>query len=506
MTTYTLTAAVNNFLGTSLADTFSGVGGGVDNLSGAAGADTFTIDGNQTGIIDGGSEVDTVNITDNQLDLGLSFTKVETLNATSSISNLYATATQLSAFASINVASAQPDFYFFLQGQGGAVDFSTRFLSPKLLHVEAAMSTSAVQLTGTAHADNFLGSNFNDTLNGGGDNDILFGSAGNDILNGGTGADTMQGGTDNDTYYVDNAGDVVDESYFGGGIDSVRSSNISINLSDAVHFVGDVDNVFLEGTLNLSATGNGLQNYLYGNTGNNSLSGGAGNDVLDGKVGADSMDGGANNDTYYVDNAGDKVIEAVGNGIDTVYASTTFKLAAAAEVEVLRTTNQAGVDAINLTGSDYNNLILGNAGANVLDGRDGADTLSGLDGADILKGGLGNDILNGGAGNDQFVFNTTLSINNIDTISDFTSAGNADVIVLDDAIFSALNAGSLASGAAFTVNATGAAGDADDRIIYQSTTGKLFYDADGVGTGEDAVHFATLTGKPMLAVDDFLVV
>ena len=169
------------------------------------------------------------------------------------------------------------------------------------------------------------------------------------------------------------------------------------------------------------------------------------------------------------------------------------------------TTIQAGVDAINLTGSDTNNAMFGNAGVNVLDGRDGADTLSGFEGADILKGGLGNDVLNGGSGNDQFVFNTTLSLNNVDTISDFTSAGSADVIVLDDAVFSELSAGALASGA-FAVNATGLAGDADDRVIYQSTTGKLFYDADGSGSGEEAIQFATLTGKPVLALDDFIVV
>lgn len=506
MPAYVLTSAANNFLGTSVADVFSGTGGGIDTLSGAAGADTFTIDMKQTGTIDGGSEVDTVNITDNQLNLGLSFSNVEVLNVTSG-SNLYATAAQLSAFSTINVASGLSDFYFALQGQGGAVDFSTRFVSPTLLHVEANGSNAAVQLTGTAHADYLLGSDYNDTLNGGGDADKLVGGKGSDILNGGTGADVMQGGVDNDTYYVDNAGDIVDESgNFSGGVDIVHSSNPSINLSDAAHFMGGVENVILDGGLNLNATGNDLNNALTGNSGINSLSGGKGVDVLDGKAGADIMDGGADSDVYYVDNAGDKVIETAGNGNDTVFTTASYKLSAAAEVEVLRTFDQAGSEAINLTGSDTNNLLLGNAGVNVLDGRDGADNIMGFDGADILKGGLGSDLLNGGAGNDQFVFNTSLSINNVDTISDFTSAGNADVIVLDDAIFSMLTASDMASGAAFVVNTTGMAGDADDRIIYQSTTGKLFYDADGTGTGEDAVQFATLTGHPALAVDDFLVV
>jgi serralysin len=58
---------------------------------------------------------------------------------------------------------------------------------------------------------------------------------------------------------------------------------------------------------------------------------------------------------------------------------------------------------------------------------------------------------------------------------------------------------------AFAANTTGLAGNADDRIIYETDTGKLFYDADGSGAGA-AVQFAVLTGNPTITNADFVVV
>ena len=109
--------------------------------------------------------------------------------------------------------------------------------------------------------------------------------------------------------------------------------------------------------------------------------------------------------TYTVNNASVIVLEGAGGaGQDVVKASVNFALSAGSEIEVLRTTNDQGKTAINLTGNEFNQTIVGNSGANVLDGKAGADTLLGGAGNDRLIGGSGNDFLTGGAGTDSFIF------------------------------------------------------------------------------------------------------
>jgi serralysin len=75
--------------------------------------------------------------------------------------------------------------------------------------------------------------------------------------------------------------------------------------------------------------------------------------------------------------------------------------------------------------------------------------------------------------------------------------------VLDHNVFTALASGGLPAGA-FVVGT--AAADADDRILYDTATGALFYDSDGTGAAA-AIQFATLSSKPLtLAAGDFLVI
>jgi Ca2+-binding RTX toxin-like protein len=189
---------------------------------------------------------------------------------------------------------------------------------------------------------------------------VIAGNVGNNVLDGGAGADTLIGGAGNDTYIVDNAGDVVIENT-DEGIDAVLSS-ITYALT------ANVENLTLTGAADIDGTGNELDNIITGNVGNN---------VLDGGAGADTMIGGAGNDTYIVDNAGDVVIENVGEGIDVIYSSVSYALPA--NVENLVLTGTADIDG---SGNDLDNVITGNVGNNVLDGGVGADT---------LIGGAGND-------------------------------------------------------------------------------------------------------------------
>ncbi|WP_394753432.1 calcium-binding protein [Crenothrix sp.] len=127
------------------------------------------------------------------------------------------------------------------------------------------------------------------------------------------------------------------------------------------------------------------------------INGTDGNDVLLGKtaLGADTMTGKKGSDTYYVNNAGDKVIESLNQGIDTVISSITYTLAANVENLVL-----TGATDLNGTGNALNNTLTGNNAANTLNGLAGNDVLNGNGGNDNLNGGDGNDALSGGAGID----------------------------------------------------------------------------------------------------------
>ncbi len=239
--------------------------------------------------------------------------------------------------------------------------------------------------TGEAIGDTFasveglIGSAFNDTLFGDGGNNQLVGGAGNDTLVGNAGADIMTGGAGNDVFYVDNAGDVVIEASNEGN-DTVYSS-VNYTLG------ANVENVGLIGNTATDATGNELNNAIFGNTAVNTLIGNAGNDAIDGGVGADTMIGGTGNDVYYVDNVGDLVTELANEGNDTVYATISYTLGAN-----LENVGLLGTSAINATGNDVGNAMFGNSASNTLTGAGGNDAIDGLGGADTMIGGTGNDV------------------------------------------------------------------------------------------------------------------
>ncbi len=255
-------------------------------------------------------------------------------------------------------------------------------------------------LYGGLGADTLEGATGNDTLKGDANNDSLYGGDGNDWLDGGAGADRMEGGNGNDVYVVDNASDKVIEAA-DAGIDTVRASITHILAVNA-------EKLELTGTANINGTGNTLANTLTGNNGNNTLDGAQGNDTLygglgddflNGGAGADYMDGGAGDDTYVVDDAGDKVVEAANAGTDTVRSSISYTLGNNVEQLVLLT----GAGNINGIGNALANTLTGNNGHNTLDGGLGNDKLYGGLGDDFLNGGAGADYMKGGAGNDTYV-------------------------------------------------------------------------------------------------------
>ena len=137
---------------------------------------------------------------------------------------------------------------------------------------------------------------------------------------------------------------------------------------------------------------------LVGTSRADTLTGGSGDDTLDGKAGADSLIGMAGNDTYIVDNAGDRVIESVGEGTDTVLSSVSFALAANVENLTLTT-----YKAVTGTGNELDNILVGSTASNTLTGAGGNDQLFGGANSDRLLGGDGNDLLDGGSDSDTML-------------------------------------------------------------------------------------------------------
>jgi Ca2+-binding RTX toxin-like protein len=209
-----------------------------------------------------------------------------------------------------------------------------------------AIVPSAVNGTGNALDNTIRGNDRDNTLSGLDGDDWVAGGEGNDTLLGGNGADSLYGENGNDT--------------LDGGADN---------------------------------------DYLSGGAGDDTLNGGTGfgNDTLNGGAGNDAMSGGLGNDIYYVDAAGDSVIEgAFLGGTDLVYAYVSETLDA--NVENLTLVNVAA--AVSGTGNASANVITGNTFNNVLSGLDGDDTLNAGDGNDSVFGGDGDDTMDGGTGND----------------------------------------------------------------------------------------------------------
>jgi Ca2+-binding RTX toxin-like protein len=331
---------------------------------------------------------------------------------------------------------------------------------------------AALNVAGTTSDDVLFGSRNNDILQGLAGRDILLGGQGDDQLYGGTGLNDLIGGTGNDLYFVDDQRDLIVERAGEGTLDRAFAS-VSYTLSHGAE-VEILSTNLHTGTAAINLTGNELANPIIGNDGAN---------ILDGAAGADTLIGRAGNDWFFVDNSGDAIVENLGEGSDRVFASASYTLGAGAEVEMLTTDWHAGTAPIRLTGNEFSQAIYGNAGNNVLDGKGGSDALVGQ------------------GGDDTFAFTAPLGPTNVDTVVDF--APGRDRIALDDAIFSGIGSPGAFNANAFFAGA--AAHDADDRIIYDQTTGNLYFDADGNGAGA-ATLFANLQTHPVITASDFAVI
>jgi Ca2+-binding RTX toxin-like protein len=462
--------SIENLIGSAFGDALTGNGGdnvlrggaGADSLNGGGGQDTASYAGSAVGVsvdlqagtgVGGDAQGDLLTGIENLLGSGLK----DTLGGDGNANLLDG-----GAGADTLIGRGGDDTYVV----NSAADVITELAGEGTDTVRAGFSyslegTELENLTLTdAGAINATGNDKANTLSGNNAANRLDGKAG---------ADTMAGAGGNDVYVVDDAGDTVSEATAGapGGIDRVDSS-VDFTLG------ANVEQLRLTGNANIDGTGNALANTLIGNSGDNLLDGGAGNDKLT---------GGAGNDTYGVDAVGDVVTEALGGGTDTVQALVNYVLGANVENLVL-----LGAGNLNGTGNAAANQITGNGGVN------------------RIAGGLGNDTLTGGGDTDRFVFNTTPNAaTNLDHITDFV--GGADLILLENTVFLGLGAGlELPLDGGLFVAGPGLTNglDANDRIVYDTTSGTLYYDANGAVAGSTA--FAVLDGAPALAAADVTVI
>jgi Ca2+-binding RTX toxin-like protein len=267
----------------------------------------------------------------------------------------------------------------------------------------------------------------NDSLDGGAGNDLLRGDFGNDTLSGGTGSDTMEGGTGNDTYYVESAGDVVAETVAGsgGGVDTVMSWLTAYTLGSNV----ENGRILANGGANL--TGNTLNNVLYA---------GAGNNILDGSNGTD--------------------------GVSYAYAAAGVTVSLASSLA--QSTVGAGSDTIlrieNLFGSNFNDRLTGNSGANTLDGGAGADTMTGGDGSDVYSVDNTGDVIS--------ETNATASIGGTDTVNSSLAAYTL--------------ATNVENGRIVATSAANLTGNSGNNVLYAGAGNNIL---DG-SSGTDSVSYA----------------
>lgn len=289
------------------------------------------------------------------------------------------------------------------------------------------------------------------------------------------------------TYLLDNLSPAVQALNSG----EIRQETFTVTTVDGTE---KVVTVFINGIndtswldLDNTISGGASHDSIFGGAGSDRLSGAAGNDRLDGGSGNDSISGGSGDDWISGGTGQDGI--SGGTGADRVYGGSGND----------RISGDAGSD--RLSGDAGNDKIFGGTGSDTINGGSGRDTITGGSGNDKIYGGAGADLLNGGAGRDAFVFNTNIGKGELDTIQGFNPF--EDTIVLDRTIFKNLGSSGRISWDEFQW--AGKAHDADDRILYDFTTGVLSYDADGNGSG-GAVKFVKLDPYLWLLPDNFRII
>ncbi|MCS6627355.1 M10 family metallopeptidase C-terminal domain-containing protein [Roseibacterium beibuensis] len=398
-----LTAAAGSTFGVE----FDGAGGD-DILAGALGDDVL-IGGTGIDQMSGGEGADRIegDAGDQLLGENGDDTLVFTGSATTTSSLIVGgagidTAVLRGASTSINLAT----------GTGTVGSTAVSIFTTENVVVEG-VGTGLRSVSGNSAANRFevgaLGNDGSFAVNfqGQGGDDVLHGGAGGDTLDGGTGDDLLRGGAGTDLLIGGSGIDAADYTAAAGGVTASLTAGAASNDGD-----GGTDG--FSGVENL--LGSAFGDSLTGNGANNLLSGGAGNDTLDGLNGDDVLIGGAGVDVLHG-----------GGGIDTVdYSGAAAGMRAQLNTNASTNDGDGGTDTFsgveNLTGSAFNDILIGDGVGNVLRGGLGSDTLIGLGGNDVLWGGSGAaNVLQGGTGDDLYVLEA------YDSITEFAAEGTDTV-------------------------------------------------------------------------------
>jgi len=527
--TYTLDANVENLVltgigaidgtGNALANTLTG-NSGANVLTGGMGDDTYVVDAGDTTVEAPGQGTDTVQtaiswtLAANIENLKLTGTDAADATGNDSVNaidgNSAANVIDGGLGADLMAGHKGNDTYLVDNAGDQVIEGFSEGTDTVISSVSITLSANVenLVLTGTGA--------LNATGNSG--KNVITGNSGNNVIDGGGGTDSVDGGDGSDVYMITGVKDHLRGEFHDSGttgIDEVRAalevagsitlSKEETGLERIVIGTGTGAAADTSGTAAISISALALTSgvTIIGNAGTNRITGTDFDDTINGGAGNDTMNGGGGDDTYYVDSAADKISERPNNGTDTVIASVSYKLAS--NVDVLTLTGSANLTG---TGGTGDNTLNGNAGANFLDGGRGDDALFGNDGNDTLFGNTGDDTLTGGSGADAFLFgNAPRASSGIDLILDFSHA-EGDTLQFSKAQFRGF--GTVVGGLTADQLHTGTddlAQDASDRIIYNTATGALWYDADGTGRVAavqiaqigDAVH-------PALDFTDFLIV
>jgi Ca2+-binding RTX toxin-like protein len=417
-------AGNNSIVGNASDNTING-GEGADTMDGGAGNNTYVIDSSKDRVIQSLIDARNTLVLNIASDNDPALQALDPSNKAAVTKLLMGRDLTAAELANVTINFTGPDRWTGTEGNDARTDFSGR-------------------------DSGYNGLGGNDTLNGGG---------GNDTLDGGEGTDTLVGGVGDDVYVVDSDGDLITE-LLNQGKDTVQSYSqfyqLGANIENLTLMNGAIYGFGNE--LANTITGNAADNYLNGGGGNDTLVGGSGNDILEGGTGADSMDGGTGNNTYIIDQAGDRFSQSTIDANNTVTLNLDAFIdfnpdltdsqiiqalsGTALSAEQLKfitlkfqgDTNFQGKDDIN-NGDNFrdtgraNSFLSGRKGNDTLDGAAGNDTVKGDEGNDVLIGGKGNDELFGGDGADVFRWEGSdvnlshLDISYTDVIKDFNAGG-----------------------------------------------------------------------------------